>query len=155
MNNPANAGGAGAGQAMRRIMVAICGWVALGAVTACVMPAMTPDQTPDRGAEDFAALCAPCHGPGGKGNGPLAPTLEHPPADLTGLSARNGGSFPMARVMHKIWGYAEGQAPLDIMPQFGPVLDSPIVLFDAGDGIATPTPERLVDLANYLATLQP
>ncbi len=37
---------------------------------------------------------------------------------------------------------------------FGPVLDSAPVLFDAGDGISTPTPKRLVDLANYLITLQ-
>lgn len=139
---------------MRNTMQAITGWLALGLLAACVMPGQDPEATPDRGAEDFAALCAPCHGPSGVGDGPLAKGLDHPPADLTGLAARNGGSFPLPYVMHKIWGYAEGQAPMAIMPQFGPVLDSPIVLFDSGDGIQTPTPERLVDLANYLATIQ-
>jgi mono/diheme cytochrome c family protein len=134
-----------------RMLVAVGGWMALAALAACVMPVTA---TPDHGAEDFNTLCAPCHGPSGRGDGPLALSLAHPPADLTGLAARNGGTFPMARVLHKIWGYAEGKAPVTIMPKFGPVLDSPIVLFDAGDGIQTPTPQRLVDLANYVATLQ-
>jgi hypothetical protein len=40
------------------------------------------------------------------------------------------------------------------MPQFGPLLDSPTVLVDVGDGIQTPTPERLIDLADYLKTIQ-
>lgn len=139
---------------MRRIMLGIIGWTALGAVTACVMPGLDPEATPNRASADFADLCAPCHGPSGRGDGPLAKGLDHAPADLTGLSARHGGTFPMAYAMHKIWGYAEGQMPMAIMPKFGPVLSSPIVLFDAGDGIATPTPERLVDLVNYLASIQ-
>jgi hypothetical protein len=84
----------------------------------------------------------------------MAKDLAPSPTDLTTLAARNDGAFPMPYVLHKIWGYAEGQAPAAIMPQFGPVLDSPVVLFDAGDGIQTPTPERLVDLANYVASLQ-
>ena len=38
-----------------------------------------------------------------------------------------------------------------VMPQFAPLLDhDQIVLFDSGDGIATPTPLRLVQLAEYL-----
>ncbi len=140
---------------MRRIMLGLGAWIALGGLGACVLTGgLDPEATPDRGAEDFTALCAPCHGATGRGDGALAAGLERPPADLTGLSARNGGAFPMAYVMQKIWGYAEGQAPMAIMPRFGPVLDSPIVLFDSGDGIETPTPERLVDLANYLTTIQ-
>jgi mono/diheme cytochrome c family protein len=138
-----------------RILAAISGGAALAILAGCVLPEATPEASTGHGAQDFSELCAPCHGHSGTGNGPLAGGLEHPPADLTGLSARNGGSFPMAMVMHKIWGYAGGAAPSAIMPKFGPLMDSPTVLFDAGDGIQTPTPERLVDLANYLTTLQP
>lgn len=35
-----------------------------------------------RGAATFAAHCAPCHGPVGRGDGPLAAALDPRPADL-------------------------------------------------------------------------
>jgi len=35
------------------------------------------------GAEIFQAQCAVCHGDDGRGTGPLAGSLAHPPADLT------------------------------------------------------------------------
>src|SRR5216684_3883970 len=34
------------------------------------------------GQQDFATFCTPCHGPGGKGDGPVA-TKFIPPPDLT------------------------------------------------------------------------
>ena len=139
---------------MGRIMLAICGWTALVAIAACVMPVASADQTPNSAAEDFATLCAPCHGTTGRGDGPRAATLPKAPADLTTLSEKNGGKFPMAHVMVRMWGYANGTMPGDMMPMFGPILDSAPVMFDAGDGIATPVPKRMVDLAKYLVTLQ-
>src|SRR5574341_634667 len=36
-----------------------------------------------RGQQLFETYCLMCHGPDGKGTGPLAKTLPHPPADLT------------------------------------------------------------------------
>ena len=119
-------------------------------LAACLPPAAPPTT----GAADFADLCAPCHGPTGVGDGELARDLKIHPADLTGLIARNDGTFPMARVMSKIWGYAKGEAAPSMMPEFGPLLDSPTVLVDVGDGIQTPTPQRLIDLADYLVTIQ-
>lgn len=122
------------------------------ALAACVEP-----EGPT-GAEDYAAFCAACHGMSGKGDGAAAATLARAPADLTRLSARNGGSFPGTRVMAKIWGYtgvapgrAAGGTP---MPEFGPLLEGDLVPYDGGDGIATPTPIRLVQLAEFLKTLQ-
>ena len=114
---------------------------------------LPPGAVRTTGASDFADLCAPCHGTSGVGNGAMAADLAVKPADLTGLSARNGGTFPMARVMSKIWGYSGGAVP-SMMPQFGPLLDSPTVLVDVGDGVQTPTPERLLDLAEYLVSIQ-
>ena len=119
-------------------------------LAACVPPGVAPTT----GASDFAALCASCHGPTGVGNGDMAAGLAIKPADLTGLAARNGGAFPMARVMSKIWGYSRGAAATSMMPAFGPLLDSPTVLVDVGDGVQTPTPERLIDLADYLVSIQ-
>jgi hypothetical protein len=110
------------------------------------------------GAEDFATYCAACHGTGGRGDGPSAEGLGRKPADLTGLSDRNGGEFPGTKVMAKIWGYTgvtpggrDGGSP---MPEFGPLLQGELVPYDGGDGIATPTPVRLVQLAEFLRVLQ-
>ncbi|AWD23087.1 c-type cytochrome [Fuscovulum blasticum] len=123
------------------------------AMAALWLAACVPQEKPT-GAEDFAAFCSSCHGAGGKGDGPMAADLEHKPADLTGLSRRNGGTFPKLRVMAKIWGYTGGKNGAAIMPNFGPLLDSPLVPYDSGDGIQSPTPERLVQLAEYVETLQ-
>ena len=106
------------------------------------------------GAEDFAAFCSGCHGAGGKGDGPMAAELAQKPADLTRLAARNSGEFPKLRVMAKIWGYTGGHDGAAVMPNFGPLLDSPLVPYDAGDGIESPTPLRLVQLAEYVEGLQ-
>jgi mono/diheme cytochrome c family protein len=123
------------------------------ALSACVETKEAPS-----GAEDFATFCSACHGAAGKGDGDAAATLDRKPADLTGLSARNGGVFPGTRVMAKIWGYTGVKpghaADSSPMPQFGPLLQGDLVPYDGGDGIATPTPVRLVAIAEYLKTLQ-
>lgn len=129
-------------------------WMILPIVlTACVAQEHAPT-----GREDFAVFCSSCHGFSGKGDGDAAALLDRKPADLTRLSARNGGVFPGTRVMAKIWGYT-GVAPgrqdqSSPMPEFGPLLQGDLVPYDGGDGIATPTPERLVQIAEYLKTLQ-
>ena len=134
---------------MRLVLPFVVGVAGVLARAAC----LPPTEVATSGAADFADLCAPCHGPTGVGNGPMAADLDVKPADLTGLSDRNGGVFPLARVMSKIWGYSEGAVP-SMMPEFGPLLDSRIVLVDVGDGIQTPTPERLINLGEYLKSIQ-
>ena len=125
------------------------GWIALPlALAACV------DRDEPTGAQDFATFCAACHGISGRGDGEAAAGLDRKPADLTGLSARNNGVFPGTRVMGKIWGYTGGHNGTSPMPQFGPLLQGDLVPYDGGDGIATPTPVRLVAIAEYLRTLQ-
>lgn len=121
-------------------------------VSACVL-GQAGDKMPS-GAQDFADYCSACHGPGGKGDGELASGLAKRPADLTGLAARNGGAFPTTRVMAKIWGYTGGKGGESPMPNFGPLLDSDLVPYDGGDGIMTPTPLRLVQIAEHLKTIQ-
>jgi mono/diheme cytochrome c family protein len=101
------------------------------------------------GAEDFATFCAACHGLDGRGAGEVAATLAAAPADLTRLA--RGKDFPTARVMSKIYGYAE--ADTGMMPGFADLLAGETVLYDSGDGIATPTPLRLVQLAEHVRGL--
>lgn len=128
-----------------KILALLC----LPALAACV----DAKDSPDTGAEDFATYCAACHGAGGKGDGDAAAGLQRKPANLTKLSAKNKGAFPTTRVMAQIWGYA-GAKGRGVMPDFGPMLQGEMVPYDGGDGIETPTPIRLVELAEYLKRLQ-
>lgn len=124
-------------------------WIMLPlALAACVEP-----EAPT-GAEDFASYCAACHGSSGRGDGPAAAGLDRKPADLTRISARNGGAFPGTAVMAKIWGYTGDRETGSPMPEFGPLLQGDLVPYDGGDGIGTPTPIRLVQIAEYLRLLQ-
>jgi len=57
------------------------------------------------GAEMYQTYCASCHGVDGKGGGPAAPALKKAPPDLTRISQRNKGEFPVFRITHIIDGY--------------------------------------------------
>lgn len=48
-------------------------------------------------ASGYAALCSTCHGPAGRGDGPLARGLEPPPADLTGPDLHNSSPLDFYR----------------------------------------------------------
>jgi len=76
----------------------------------------------DWGKDLYLRLCASCHGEKGKGDGPAAVSLKHPPADLTTLSKTHGGTFPRAEVMQVI----DGERPVPAhgarqMPVWGEV----------------------------------
>ncbi len=57
-----------------------------------------------KGPDLFRAHCAPCHGPDGKGSGPVAPALKEPLPDLTMIAQRNGGIYPERRIVSVIAG---------------------------------------------------
>ena len=122
--------------------------IALASLAACV-----PQEETHSAKADFADYCAACHGPEGKGDGPLAGDLAKKPADLSLLAQRNKGTFPTTKVMAQVWGYT-GKKGDGIMPDFAPLLEGNLVPYDGGDGIETPTPTRLVALAEYLKALQ-
>lgn len=121
--------------------------VALVAAGACSV------RIPGKGARLFRSNCAGCHGADGAGDGPLAASLPVPPSNLRTLSADNGGVFPAERVMATIYGYA-GKDDQALMPEFGPILDSPPVGWTAPDGRVIPTPSALVALVEHVETLQ-
>lgn len=50
----------------------------------------------------FQDNCTVCHGPDGKGGGPLAAALQIVPPDLTLLSKRGNGHFPAEHVIAKM-----------------------------------------------------
>jgi mono/diheme cytochrome c family protein len=124
----------------------------LAGLLGLTLVACTP--TPEVGRAIYDDNCAACHGLSGMGDGPSAASLNPKPANLTTLSARNGGEFPQTRVMGVIDGYARRYQSGDPMPEFGAFIHGPTTLVDTGDGVLTPTPEWLADVANYLRTLQ-
>lgn len=133
------------------------GWMCGGALAAALILVACTDVVPQpiSGAKLFQDYCQACHGASGRGDGPLANDLKRRPADLTQIAARNGGVFPMARVMSTIDGYTRRDDLGSVMPEMGEVFgEGPLVRVDTGDGILTPAPEGLVALADYLRTLQ-
>lgn len=70
------------------------------------------------GAERYAHDCAACHGTDGRGDGAQGLKLEPRPANLRGLAARNGGSFPAGKVRRIIdgrdhaRGHGDGEMPV-------------------------------------------
>jgi cytochrome c553 len=97
----------------------------------------------------FRAYCATCHGGDAKGNGPAAPSLKKSPPDLTRISQRNGGTFPMVRVQKTISGEdvrtaAHGDRE---MPIWGPIFGQ--IAWDQDLGSV-----RIYNLAKHLESLQ-
>ena len=94
----------------------------------------------------FSNYCAPCHGKDATGTGPAAKALSKAPADLTKISARNGGTYPEVKVKR----YIEG---LDEVPAHGS-RDMPMwgELFR---GLSRDTAQiRVQALSDYLKGLQ-
>jgi hypothetical protein len=121
-------------------------------VATAVLSACAREEVPiDAGRALFIENCAACHGMSGRGDGPLSEGMRRKPTDLTQIAARNGGLWDMAAVMSRIDGYRQ---PGGGMPEFGAVLEGPTVMVDTGDGIETPTPQPLFELADYLRRIQ-
>ncbi len=125
--------------------------LSLGALT---LVACAPDGRVS-GRALFDQYCVACHGKSGIGDGPAAAGLGKKPADLTRISERNGGTFPMVRVMSVIDGYTRRGDRSSVMPELGIALqEGPIVMLETSDGATTPTPANLVALAEYLREIQ-
>lgn len=139
------------GSSQISIVFALTAGLCLAGLAAC-----TPDGglvAQKSGAALFRQNCAVCHGTRGGGDGPKAGELPVPPANLRALSADNGGVFPASMVMAAIYGY-RGKGYEGLMPEFGPIIDSPTVIWTTSEGQDIATPSALVALADYLETLQ-
>ena len=87
---------------MRRFLTSLV--AALGAL-GCSLPFPSVGPTfPLDGAQVYERSCVSCHGPAGRGDGPVASSLREPPSDLSLLAARNGGPFPQDRVVATVLG---------------------------------------------------
>ncbi len=105
--------------------------------------------SPASGREMFRAYCASCHGQEAKGNGPAAPALAIPPADLTTLAIRNGGTYPYARVTSILRGQAKVTAHgTQDMPVWGPIF------LRMSQGNEAEVLQRIANLNRYIQSLQ-
>ncbi len=56
------------------------------------------------GKYEYMGQCAACHGPHGKGDGPVAEVLTQKPSDLTRIAKSYGGTFPTDEIYQIIDG---------------------------------------------------
>ena len=112
------------------------------------------DETPADGEMLFGEHCARCHGADGTGNGSDAKNLKTRPSDLTQIAARRDGVWPMLEVMSIVDGYTKQTTPREEMPLISALTDGPMVEFDTGNGLLTQVSARLIDVANYLESIQ-
>jgi mono/diheme cytochrome c family protein len=136
------------------------GTVALGAVVVGLVAWAAQAPPPPAGEQRrlidslegqalYREYCAVCHGEQGKGDGPMARALKSPPADLTRIAIRNGGTFPLKKVERII----SGDSPLEAghgtreMPVWGPIFSQIAWDVDLGN-------IRVANLAKYIESLQ-
>lgn len=114
----------------------------------------TAAQDIDEGAAIYLRYCATCHGAEATGNGPMAPALVLQPPDLTRLSERNDGTFPMTRVVMRI----DGRDPLvshgSPMPIYGDFFEGDDLSLKTENGQPILTSPAVVDLVAYLQGIQ-
>ena len=112
--------------------------------------------SPVSGAQMFKKYCAICHGPAGKGDGPVAAALKRVPPDLTRLAQRHDGKFPddyVANVLRNgVKNPAHGSGK---MPVWGPIFES----MDRWKAACPcldeiPTTVRIANLTDYLKSIQ-
>lgn len=103
----------------------------------------------DPGAQLFKTYCASCHGPTGRGNGPVAEHLRRPPPDLTKYTARNGGVFPSERLRQIIDGRGVAAHGDREMPVWGDAFRS------ARGGLSPEAVKTRIDaIVRYLGAIQ-
>jgi len=98
-----------------RVSIAIAAMLAVSGISSTTLAA----EKAGLGKLEYQSNCASCHGNDGKG-GAYVDFLKVTPPDLTQLSKKNGGVFPLERVYSVIDGRQEvkGHGPRD-MPIWG------------------------------------
>lgn len=109
----------------------------------------------DLGKREYESNCASCHGMDGKGSGVYVDFLKRTPPDLTTMSRRNGGVYPISSAYAVIEGAGMSHGTRE-MPIWGQdyrvraaeyYMDVP---YDSELFVRT----RILALAEYLSRLQ-
>jgi len=92
---------------MKRATIAA---VLVGAAVVFSSGAAIGQARADLGKAEYYSNCAVCHGLSGKGEGSFGEVLKATMPDLTMIAKRNGGVFPLDRLMMNIDGRATPRA---------------------------------------------
>jgi hypothetical protein len=102
----------------------------------------------------YRAHCAVCHGIEATGHGPMVTVMTVQPADLTRLTQRYDGVFPLERVAARI----DGRDPLvshgSDMPVYGQFYQGRDVALKTDAGQPLMTSQPIADLVAWLRTIQ-
>ena len=126
----------------------------LFAFALCALAAPVMAQDMDEGERLFRNHCAACHGGDARGDGPMAGVLLIEPSDLTTLSSRYDGVFPIERVVMRI----DGRDPLvshgSEMPVYGWFFEGEDTAIKTATGQPVLTSKPIVDLLTWLQQVQ-
>ena len=109
------------------------------------------------GQQEYQAHCAACHGLEGRGDGPVGQILKTPAPNLTLISARNGGKYPVQRVYEVIEGSSVVAAHgTRDMPLWGDRYRRSAAPVTPDQGLIANdlAQQRILSLVYYLGTLQ-
>lgn len=141
----------------KKLLISLACIATVGACSTGLMPAKS--TTPalnlasvERGQVIFAKECSACHGANADGAGTASLGLGMTPPDLTGLTARNDGTFPRAFVQRFVLGKIEKEDPDAAMPEFGTVGLEHAAL--KGSVAGEVSAEDMTALLDYLQTVQ-
>lgn len=108
------------------------------------------------GRVTFRTYCASCHGVDGRGDGHVAQYLNVQPSDLTAITQRHDGAFPVDRITaiidgrEPVRGHGSGE-----MPVWGDIFQSPMA---AGSGSGEDGEQRadrkILELVRFLESIQ-
>jgi len=137
---------------------AVSATAALCAITWCLIAASgTEEDKPsgvlvEAGRADYLRYCASCHGVDARGKGPVAETLRTPPADLTKIAKRHGGTLPAGEIA----AFIDGRSMVTAhgtreMPVWGRILGEKIAEGTTEDEVAR---GRIDALVAYLMSIQ-
>lgn len=121
---------------------------------AALLPATAVLAQNATGAEIYMENCAGCHGEAAMGDGPLSSMINVAMPDLTVLSRRYGGNFPLVDVVRQIDGRVQMRGHGDPMPVFGAMLSGASAVIDTADGDPIVTKAAVLAVADYLEGLQ-
>lgn len=135
---------------------------ALAAAAACLAASGASAQTAredpvEAGKQEYMEVCAVCHGPEGKGAGPLSTYLSVEPPDVTQLAKNNDGHFPFSELYGIIAGDADVRAHGGAaMPVWGDHFTARAMAGGALNEAAAKSIARgrILSLVYYLQTIQ-
>ena len=109
------------------------------------------------GAAEFKRSCAACHGPAGRGDGPLVDFLKVKPKSLTLIAKEHAGVFPFQKVHDIIAGTKGVRAHgTEEMPVWGDVYMAEAFAEDDPFGTAyrAAVEARILKIVIFLASIQ-